>query len=186
MKYSYIASFAVISAIATHIIQPLVQTEAKKTPIDVQQIEKINKANANVWTQATKEKQNTLVNLWMESSLAKSLINTCKATALDPAHCVKIWASILAAESSLGKKCHKNNCAGIADWKIGYESKEDGIKDWVKRYNKYWYKQKNPDGFYSNTPKRIPATRYCMWGSAGYCKHGHKNAWAMWEKMSKF
>lgn len=67
------------------------------------------KASAE-WSEGTQSKYENLVKIGMPKDVATSLITHCKALATDPAHCVKIGASIMGAESSLGNKCHKNNC----------------------------------------------------------------------------
>lgn len=131
----------------------------------------INEANGRTetnpggatWSAETHRKQDVLTKIGMPKDVSTALLTECKVQAKDPAHCVKVGASILGAESSLGKNCSKDyNCFGMEDGRTKYKSKADGVRDWVKRYTKYWYKQKSPDGFYSNTPKRLPATRYCM------------------------
>ena len=141
------------------------------------------------WTEATTQRLNKLVEIGMPKDIATSLITHCKATAKDPVHCIKIGASILGAESSLGNRCYKNNCFWILAWKISYDNKDVGVKEWVSKYNKWWYKQKNPDWFYS-TRWNLPITRYCTseessWTKVG-CPNGNKNAWKVWNQLSNF
>ena len=106
-----------------------------------------------------------MIKMGYPKNVATALINECKSLPKekDPANCVLIGASILAAESSYGTNCTKHgNCFGMEDGATKYKSKEDGVKDWVRRYAKFWFNQKTPDSFYSNTPKRIPITNYCI------------------------
>lgn len=72
------------------------------------------KASAE-WNESTQSKYDTLVKIGMPKDVATSLLTHCKTLATDPAHCVKIGASILAAESSLGTRCHRSNCVGMND-----------------------------------------------------------------------
>lgn len=142
------------------------------------------KASAE-WNEGTKKKYENLVNIGMPKDVANSLLTHCKALATDQAHCVKIGASILGAESSLGTRCHRNNCVGMNDWAVGFKSKDDWIKHWVEKYAKYWYKQSNPSGFYSGTPGIIPKTHYCMGKKKdGYCPEGSKNSWKTFNSLT--
>lgn len=144
------------------------------------------KASAE-WNESTQTKYENLISIGMPKDVANSLLTHCKALATDPAHCVKIGASILGAESSLGNRCHKNNCTWIEAGKIAYATKDEWIKDWVKRYIKFWFRRPNPDHFYSNSPDRLPATRYCMdehsSGSKGYCPNGNMHAWKTFNSL---
>lgn len=130
----------------------------------------VQTAQANTWNEGTEAKRNQLIKIGMPKDVATSLITHCKSLANDPVHCIKIGASILGAESSLGTRCHRNNCVGMNDGAVGFKSKDDGVKHWVEKYTKYWYKQKDPSGFYSGTRGTVPKTHYCM-GKAkdGYC-----------------
>ncbi len=119
--------------------------------------------SGQTWSKETNRKLDVLVQIGMPKQLATALITECKSQAIDPAHCIKVGASILGAESTLGTNCTESfNCFGMEDGRTKYTSKTDGVRSWVTKYTKYWYKQKSPDGFYSNTPKRLPVTRYCM------------------------
>lgn len=155
------------------------ESEAK----EVSKLQKVQ--NTMEWTNETNKKYKKLVEIGMPKEIAKSLINNCKATARDPAHCVSIGASILWAESSLGTKCHNNNCVGMNDGAVGYKTKNDGIKAWVAKYNKWWYKQPNPSWFY-RADGIPPTTRYCMGKRRdGVCKEGTKNSWAVFNKLNQ-
>ena len=126
----------------------------------------------------------------IHTTIAKSLVYTCKDTAKDPVRCIKIGASIVGAESGGWKNCYKSGCFWILAWGTSYKDLEHGVEDWVKRYNKHWYNQTTPNSFYNNKIWEKPKTRYCMSETdsniKGYCPHWHKNAWAMFNKVSIF
>lgn len=105
-------------------------------------------------------KKKALVSAGITSALADSIISQCKASARDPVHCIKYSASVSVAESSGGKNCHKNGCFGIKSGRISYDSLDAGVADWVRRYNKYWYKATSVSNFY---PARgaVSRFRYC-------------------------
>ena len=134
-------------------------------------------------------KVNTLVSLWIEARIAGSLVYTCKNTAKDPVKCIKLWASIVKAESGGGFRCYKNGCFWILAGWISYKSVEAGVEDWVKRYNKHWYRQETPSNFYSNSPNWKPKTHYCMsehqpdWTTLSYCKNWYKHSWDMFNSI---
>lgn len=72
------------------------------------------------------------------------------------------------------------------DGGVAYKTKDEGIKAWVTKYAKYWYKQPNPSGFYRDDGIK-PKTWYCLGPKKdGVCKNGTKNSWAVWNKLSKF
>jgi hypothetical protein len=129
-------------------------------------------------------KVKTLISLGYNERIAWSLVYTCKDKAKDPRHCIIIGASILKAESGGGNKCYKNGCFGILAGWISYKTLEKWVEDWVTRYNKYWYRQENPSGFYSNSPNWKPKTHYCLsehqpdGTTLNYCKNWHKHAWS--------
>lgn len=102
----------------------------------------------------------TLNNLWIEKTLSKEIVTQCKKTAKDPVHCIKVMSSVTMAESGGWKKCIYYNCTGLGGWRFHYESHKEATKDWIKRYNKYWYKTKSMSDFY---PKKWEKSR------TGYC-----------------
>lgn len=134
-------------------------------------------------------KVNTLVSLGIEPKIAGSLVWTCKEKAIDPVKCIKLGSSIVKAESGGGYRCYKNGCFWILAGWISYKSVEAGVEDWVRRYNKYWYRQDNPSSFYSNSPNWKPKTHYCLsehqpdWTTLSYCKNWHKHAWSMFNSI---
>ena len=81
-------------------------------------------AHASEWNYATHEKHRKLVKAGIEKEVAKHLIDACKATAKDPVNCIKLGASVLGAESSGGTNCYRNNCVGMNDGSVAYESKK--------------------------------------------------------------
>lgn len=117
------------------------------------------------------------------------LINECKKARISEDHCKILASSIAKAESNNGKNAYKHNIFWINNWKVFY-SDEESIKDWVIRYNKYWYKLKyQPKHFYSNNPKYPALTRYCMSeessNSKGFCPNWRKHADSMYNYLTK-
>lgn len=131
----------------------------------------MDKTHANQeWTENTYKKNAELVSLGFNPTFTVHLINECKNSALDPVRCIKIGASIAGAESSKATRCYRNNCVGMNDGAVAYTSVNEGMKAWVGKYNKWWYKQKNPSGFYRDDGS-LPPTRYCMGKNKdGVCK----------------
>lgn len=130
-----------------------------------------------------------LVSIGINERIAYSLVYTCKSSAKDPVNCIKLGASIVTAESGGGKKCHKNNCFWMNAWAIWYDSVEDSVEHWVSKYNKFWFNQKNPSSFYSNSRAWKPKTRYCLsefqpdWTHLSYCKNWYRHSWSMFNKI---
>lgn len=132
-----------------------------------------------------------LTRLGIRSEISTALVTNCKEQDIEVVYCIKLWASIVVAESWWWSRCNKNWCFWIlAKW-LNYKTKEEWVKDWVKRFWKYWKNQKTPDSFYSNSPKWNPKTRYCMserqpdWTMLPYCKNWHKHAWNIFNKLEK-
>lgn len=79
-----------------------------------------------LWTKETTRKLSVLENIGMPKDVATALITECKGKAIDPAHCIKVGASILGAESTLGTNCTRSfNCFGMEDGATKYKNKED-------------------------------------------------------------
>lgn len=133
-------------------------------------------------------KVNTLVKLWMSEKIAWSLVYTCKEKAENPTNCIIAGASILKAESNLWKKCNGYNCFGMWGGSHKYSSYEKWIEDFVKRYNKYWYKAKSASFFYPSKWSVSPS-RYCTSetssNSSKWCPNGQRHAQYMWDLLSK-
>lgn len=137
----------------------------------------------NQWSKSTYDKLNNLISIWVNKQYSIDLINVCKANAKDPVRCIKLHIAILWAESSLWQNCNWHNCIWMWDWFTVYKNSKYAIEDWVKRYNKYWYKQTDPSGFYRDDGIP-PKTHYCMWPKKDWvCKNGTKNAWKTWNKL---
>lgn len=145
-------------------------------------------ANATeTWTKETQKKMDELVKIGIEPTFARSIMKECKRTAKNPIRCIKLGVSIAGAESSMGWRCFKNNCTWMGWGSIDYPSIYEGAKDWVRRYNLFWYNQKNPNGFYPLRGQVSP-TRYCTdehsSGSKKGCPNGNKHAWTVWNSIS--
>lgn len=138
------------------------------------------------WSQSTYILQNKMISLGMDKPLSEVIINECKKTAKDPKHCIITATFISGAESTLGSNTDScKNVFGVTGQ--CFKSRTDSVKDWVKRYNKFWYKQKDPNGFYSNSKSWKPKTRYCMSEhsskSEWFCPNWHTNAWNLYIKL---
>lgn len=70
-----------------------------------------------------------------------------------------------------------------------YPTRTEAVKEWVVKYNRYWYNQTTPDSFYSNTKSRNPKTYYCLSehssGSEGFCPNGHSHSWNAYIQLTK-
>lgn len=145
----------------------------------------MNQAHAG-WYPSTYKLQSKMISVGMDRPLSEVIINECKRTAKDPKHCVVTASFISGAESTLGTNL--DNCKNVF-WVAGkcFTSRTEAVKDWVTRYNKYWHKQKDPNGFYSNSKSWKPKTRYCMdedsSKSEWFCPNGHSNAWKVFLKL---
>lgn len=132
----------------------------------------------------------TLKDIGIRPEIAESLVNNCKKQNIEVVNCIKLWASIVVAESWWWKRCNKNWCFGILA-KVQYSTVEEWVEDWVNRFWKYWLNQKNPSSFYSNSPNWNPKTRYCMserqqdGSKLSYCKNWYKHAWDIFNKLDK-
>lgn len=137
-------------------------------------------------------KINTLSWIGIRPEIAESLVINCKALAEDPVNCIKIWAFIVKNESGGGYNCktsNKYNCFWL--WvQENYKSYNDGVLHWVWKYSKFWFRQKTPDSFYSNSPNRVPVTWYCKseyqpdWTHLDYCPNWHRIAWSVYNKLN--
>lgn len=130
--------------------------------------------------------------LWYRKEPTISLISTCKAFSWDPRHCILVWLTLMYNEAwnqQKSKACvDRNNCFGIQSWKKSYSSLDEGMENFVQKYNKYWYKADSAWFFYSNSGS-LPKSRYCTSedssGSNIGCPHGLKIASDKWEKLYK-
>ncbi len=121
-----------------------------------------------------------------------ALISTCKGASLRPDHCILIGLVLMYNEAwnqQKSKACvDRNNCFGIQSWKKSYSSLDEGMENWVQKYNKYWYKADSAWFFYSNSGS-LPKSRYCTSedssGSNIGCPHGLSIASDKWSKLYK-
>ena len=121
-----------------------------------------------------------------------SLISTCKGSSWDPRHCILIGLVLMYNEAwnqQNSKACiDRKNCFGIQSWKKSYSSLDEGMENWVQKYNKYWYKADSASYFYSKAWKVSPS-RYCTSedssGSNIGCPHGLSIASDKWSKLYK-
>ena len=98
-----------------------------------------------------------ILNIWVPSNLAKTIISECQSWVVNPDHCIKSIVSVSKAESSIFKRCSKNNCFGIMyKWNLRwYDSVESNIKHRVSIYRKYRHTNKN-------WKDRLTRSKYCV------------------------
>ena len=79
-------------------------------------------------------------------AITRHILWACIKTRNQP-HCVSTLLGIAKAESSIFRRCYKWSCLGIKPKGSikTYDNVKYGIDDWVERYNKYWYNNKNAD-----------------------------------------
>jgi len=128
----------------------------------------------------------TLKKLGIQDEISRSIVTNCKELATDPVHCIKVASSIVTAESGWGKNCNWFNCFGMWGWGKKYKSYNDGVKDFVTRYTKYWYKAKSASYFYPSkwgvSPSRYCTSEHSSNSSKG-CPNWQKHAQAIWNKI---
>lgn len=118
-----------------------------------------------VWTY---RKINSVVNnTWITDSIFWSC-----SIARSQKHCINLLLGISKAESSIFKRCYNYNCFWIKPaWTIkSYSSYDESIKDWVRRYNKYWYRNNNAQDMLNSN--------YCVSTEPGGCE----DIWSNWRK----
>ena len=102
--------------------------------------------------------------LWYREAPTISIISTCKTSSLDPRHCILVALTLMyneAGNQQNSKACvDRNNCFGIQSGKKSYSSLDEGMENWVQKYNKYWINAKWPEFFYSKSWS-LPKSRYC-------------------------
>lgn len=128
-----------------------------------------------------------LIKLGMNQKIAWSLVYTCKDKANDPRHCIIVASSILKSESNLWKKCNGYNCFWMWGGRLKYKTYEEWVEDFVKRYNKHWYKAKSASYFYP--PKWwVSHSRYCTSESSSnspiWCPNWLRHSSEIWNKLS--
>lgn len=142
----------------------------------------------NGWTSQTYLLHKKLVKLWVNEDVSTVLINNCKWSAENPKNCILVGAMILKAESGGGTRFNK--CHNIFSM-MGYcfETRTEAIKNFVKRYNKRWYKLDKPIHFYSPYANVQPVSGYCAsevssW-SPHSCPNGYKIATVVYQSLNK-
>jgi len=136
------------------------------------------------WTKETQSKYEKVVALGFNKEFVKALFEECKQTALDPIRCIKTGLFISYAESGGAMKCYRNNCVWLFDGSKWYKTIREWVPDFVARYNRFWFRQTSPSGFYRNDWTK-PPTHYCLWKKKDWvCKEGTKNAWYMFNKLT--
>ena len=128
--------------------------------------------------------------LWYREAPAISLISTCKASSWDHRHCILIWLVLMyneAGNKQNSKACiDRNNCFGIKSWKAVYSSLDEGMENFVQKYNKWWINVKSAEDFYPDLWK-LSKTRYCYSETQHHpnigCPDGQKIAQSKWNQL---
>lgn len=128
--------------------------------------------------------------LWYREAPAISLISTCKASSWDPRHCILVWLVLMyneAGNKQNSKACiDRNNCMWIKSWKTVYSSLDEGMENWVQKFNRYWFKAESAWFFYSSAWK-VSKSRYCVSEESSNteigCPSGLKIATAKWNQL---
>ena len=118
--------------------------------------------------------------------IAWHLVNECKKVDKEVVNCIKLWASILWAESSWWYNCFKFKCFWV-QW-ITFTSFEESARDFALRWSKHWYNQKTPSSFYSSKEWVFPRTHFCIseessWSNLS-CPNGAKHSWTVFNKLN--
>ena len=124
------------------------------------------------WTKETFALQKKIVQMGVSVPLAMTIINECKRTAIDPRKCVKTAVAIYGNESGFWKHCKNNSCYGVIS--KSYKNVHEATKDWVRRYNLYWYKHNWAFFFYWSKGK-LWASLYCTSEESSWSKLGCPN-----------
>lgn len=100
--------------------------------------------------------QKKMIDLWYKEELTDYIINKCKGIEEEkicPRQCVIRATAIWVAESSAGKRATSNNIRWFRNRE--YVDEYKAFDDWLKSYEKYWYKHRSPSDF-------INKSRYCV------------------------
>lgn len=147
--------------------------------------------DTNTWNVRTpKQIYEQVRHLWYREAPTISLISTCKGSSLRPDHCILIWLVLMyneAGNKQNSKACiDRNNCFGIKSWKAVYSSLDEGMENFVQKYNKYWYKAESAWFFYPSAWK-VSKSRYCTSEDSSKssigCPHGLSIATAKWNQL---
>lgn len=133
---------------------------------------------------------NQIKYFWYREQPSISLIRACKLWSDDPRHCILVWLVLMYIESGNWQNsvaCNKrNNCLGIQAGKKTYNTIDEGILDWLNRYNLYWRNATSPQDFYPDL-WRLAKTRYCYSEMQHYpniwCPDGQKIAIHKWNQL---
>ncbi len=172
------AKVSIVSDVHAETSKKVVSWETKK--IETPSEKKSSDCDANC-------KKKILVKIGLQKPLASQIVDSCKKFARDPVHCIKYASSVSWAESTGGQRCHKFGCFWIKSGGIAYDSLADGTNDWVRRYNKYWYKATSVSDFY---PARwnVSKFRYCTSETSSNssigCPNGLKASSSLFNKIS--
>jgi hypothetical protein len=164
------------------------EKEPSQNTVTVKSVEK----NGRTPSRTPKQIYDQVKHLWYREEPTKALISTCKGASLRPDHCILVWLTLMyneAGNQQNSKACvDRNNCFGLKWGKASYSSLDEGMENFVQKYNKYWYKAKDAWFFYSKAWKVSPS-RYCTSedssGSSMWCPHGLSIASDKWSKLYK-
>ena len=136
---------------------------------------KVPEVQKTDWKPSTYTLQDKMVKLGWSCTNSKLIINQCKKTAKDPKRCILAAAAIGLNETNACKYAYQNSCFWLQK---SYNSAEESIKDFVKTYNRFWYKYKDWSFFYGH--KWIsPKSHFCMSekssGAKGWCPNWLKH-----------
>lgn len=138
------------------------------------------------WTESTYSLQNDMRAIGYSERLSKEIINECKSNAKDPRNCVIVASFIGKAESNAWRAKNGNNVFGQSGKR--FNSQKDSVKDFVSKYNKFWFNQRNPSSFYSSSPSVKPKTYFCLSehssNSITHCPNGSKTAWYAYSRIN--
>lgn len=162
------------------------QAQATQLSIQHQSVENVVKSNIRTPKQIYEQ----VKHLGYREAPAISLISTCKVSSSDVQKCILVWLVLMyneAGNQQNSKACtYRNNCFWINAGKKVYSSLEEGMENWVQKYNKYWYKAESASFFYSSSGKVSPS-RYCTSESSSnstiWCPRWLSIATDKWNKL---
>jgi len=123
------------------------------------------------WGNYAFELQDKLKQLWYSDNDTVIIINNCKKSTVNVWRCIRTAGMIGFAESWWWNRCRNNNCMGLYTWNKAYKNTDEMFKEWIKRYNRYWYKHPEPHKYYWYNP----LTKYC-YNPDGACENWLRNS----------